>query len=189
MSYHIYTTDAIVLEAYPRGEAGLYFLLFTRELGVIGASAEGIRLMKSKLRYALQAYSRAGLGVVRGKEAWRIVSAMPRAALSPETRRHTVRLLSLIARLSPGERSDRDLYDFLADALKRMPLVSPEHRFVLEILSGLNICSAFGYGPSDEALARFSGFPVITHETLKLFSPFVRLSEAHIKYAITASHL
>ncbi len=49
--------------------------IFTRELGLVRATAQGIRLEKSKLRYSSQLYSFGIFSFVHGKEFWRLTSA------------------------------------------------------------------------------------------------------------------
>ena len=54
MAHHVYTTPAYLIESTPSGEANKSYLLFTKDLGMIRATAQGVRLLKSKLRYSLQ---------------------------------------------------------------------------------------------------------------------------------------
>lgn len=189
MSYHVYTTDAVVLEARARGESGRYFTLLTRELGVIGASAEGVRDLKSKLRYVLQEYRYVKVSVVRGKETWRVVSAAPASSLPQPTAIEHARLLSLVGRLSPGERRDPELFYFLTEVASCLAGLSPKERRLLEILAGVHISAAFGYGPNDSDLLQFVDMLPLTPEILTLFAPFARRGQTHISNAIAASHL
>lgn len=48
--HHIYTTKAIVIKSLPSGEANKIYFLLTHDLGFIKASAQGVRLGKSKQR-------------------------------------------------------------------------------------------------------------------------------------------
>ncbi len=75
--HHIHHTNALILGSRNRGEANRVFTILTREMGLIHAVAQGVRLNKSKLRYALTDYSYAKIDLVRGKEVWRITSATP----------------------------------------------------------------------------------------------------------------
>jgi recombinational DNA repair protein (RecF pathway) len=52
--HHIYTNPAFIVHSSPYGEAGKFLLLFTKDFGMIGAVAQGIRLTQSKLRYHIQ---------------------------------------------------------------------------------------------------------------------------------------
>ncbi len=79
--YAIHTTPGFIIESRPRGEAGKLLSIFTRDLGLVLASAQGIRLEKSKLRYHSQEYSFGEFSFVRGKEFWRLTNANELPAL------------------------------------------------------------------------------------------------------------
>ncbi len=96
--HHIHHTNALILGSRNRGEANRVFTLLTREMGLIHAVAQGVRLNKSKLRYALTDYSYAKIDLVRGKEVWRITSATPVTSF-PSIRRN-LKGLHLMASIS-----------------------------------------------------------------------------------------
>lgn len=73
--YAVHTTPGFIIESRPNGEAGKILSIFTRDLGLVRAAAQGIRLEKSKLRYHSQEYSFGEYSFVRGKEFWRLTSA------------------------------------------------------------------------------------------------------------------
>ncbi len=77
MSYHVYTTESLILKSYSNREADGNFSILTRDMGVIHASATGVRLMKSKLAPALLDSSHSVLSLVRGKNIWRIIGGTP----------------------------------------------------------------------------------------------------------------
>ena len=66
--HHIYHTEAFVLGSRNVGEANKMLSLYTRELGLVYAHAQGIRLGKSKLRFGLQDFSHATVDLVQGKD-------------------------------------------------------------------------------------------------------------------------
>lgn len=57
------------------GETGKYYSIFTRDLGMIYASAQGVRKMSSKLRFVLQDFAYIKIDLVQGKDFWRVTSA------------------------------------------------------------------------------------------------------------------
>jgi hypothetical protein len=75
--YHKHTTHAFVLDVSTSGEKNHFVTLFTREFGMIKAKAQSVRVMDSKLRYALQEYSYIEVSLVKGKDIWRITNALP----------------------------------------------------------------------------------------------------------------
>lgn len=73
--HHIYHTEGIILGSKSYGEAGKYYSIFTRDLGMIYASAQGVRKMSSKLRFILQDFAYLKIDLVQGKDFWRVTSA------------------------------------------------------------------------------------------------------------------
>lgn len=73
--YAIHSTTGFIVDSRAYGEAGKLISIFTRDLGMITAVAQGIRLEKSKLRYSTQDHSFGTFSLVRGKELWRLTSA------------------------------------------------------------------------------------------------------------------
>ncbi len=116
MAYHIYQTDAFVVGSSSYGETAKIFILYTEELGLIRASAQGIRTMSSKLRYALDDMSHSRVSLVRGKEYWRITGAQSINVLRPTNIFVTkvyARIVKLIERLIHEEESDAYIYTLL----------------------------------------------------------------------------
>ena len=128
MSHHIYTTPGFIVLSRPYGESGKFFLIFTRDLGMIGATAQGVRLSQSKLRYHIQDYSYGLFSLVRGKEVWRLTGAKDIARegskdvtgdmigqkiVSSESKKLHVRVLSLLKRLLHGEEKNERLFEII----------------------------------------------------------------------------
>ena len=65
--HHKFHTDALIVGSAVFGEANKVYELFTRDFGMIRASAQGVRLAKSKLKYALQDLSYVRVDLVQGK--------------------------------------------------------------------------------------------------------------------------
>lgn len=74
MAYATYTTDAIVCGSKNLYTADRTYLLFTRELGMLWATARSVREERSRQRYALQDFSLIRVSLVKGKGGWRIGS-------------------------------------------------------------------------------------------------------------------
>ena len=73
--HHIYHTEGIILGSNNFGETGKYYAIFTRDLGMIYASAQGVRKMSSKLRFVLQDFAYLKIDLVKGKDFWRLTNA------------------------------------------------------------------------------------------------------------------
>ncbi|MCR4334633.1 MAG: DNA repair protein RecO [Patescibacteria group bacterium] len=117
MSHHIYTTPGIVINSRNTGEANKYLYIFTRDLGMIGASAQSIRLGKSKLRYHSQDFCYSHFSLVKGKDVWRVTSAGNGSTLFSDIKNYQpyfilyVTILSLLKRLLNGEEKHEELFD------------------------------------------------------------------------------
>ncbi|HEY4502886.1 MAG TPA: recombination protein O N-terminal domain-containing protein [Candidatus Paceibacterota bacterium] len=70
----IHHTEGIILGSSNFGEAGKYYSIFTRDLGMIYASAQGVRKMSSKLRFVLQDYAYVKIDLVQGRDFWRVTN-------------------------------------------------------------------------------------------------------------------
>lgn len=111
------------MKSMPFGEANRYFLIFTKEFGLIRATAQGVRLLKSKLRYALVDNSLVNLSLVRGKDLWRITSAEAVVSTQSDFKFHLNefrligRVFSLVLRLVHGEEKNERLFTDLREAV------------------------------------------------------------------------
>jgi DNA repair protein RecO (recombination protein O) len=116
MSHTIYTTEGFILKSLNFGEANKYFFIFTKDFGLIKAAAQGVRLLKSKLRYSLADLSFGQVSIVRGKEIWRITSAEKKLILTEGNKVLLLsRLFSLLLRLLHGEEKNSSLFDYLKE--------------------------------------------------------------------------
>jgi DNA repair protein RecO len=145
---HKYHTRAIVLARYPAGEDSASVALLTADFGLIRARAQGVRKRGAKNAASLQTLSAIDIGLVRGKDAWRVASALLETnwfeALSRPARVRAGRMASLLLRLVPGESPDPALFRILEtflDALAREP---EESQDAAEVLTALRILRALG---------------------------------------------
>ncbi|MEX0932361.1 MAG: recombination protein O N-terminal domain-containing protein [Parcubacteria group bacterium] len=107
MSYHIYTTPAVVLSHRPLREADRVYSVLTRDLGLIRATAIGVRKETSKLRHALEPLSFSSISFVRGKEYWRITSAV----FEKRVQRELAEPMALLEKLVVGEDAHPELFE------------------------------------------------------------------------------
>jgi hypothetical protein len=110
MPHRIYTTAGFIIESRPYGEAGRMLTIFTRELGMVNAAAQGIRLGQSKLRYHAQNFSLAEFSLVRGRDLWRLVGAEKNDTLSNSDPLF-IRILTILRRLINGEEKNEALFE------------------------------------------------------------------------------
>jgi DNA repair protein RecO len=153
MAHHIYTTDALIIESSPAGEADRFFLLFTRDLGVVRAMAKGVRLQKSKLRASLQDFSLSKVSLVRGKDIWRLTNARLEYSYYADVKDHKpvlhviAQICALIKRLVGGEEKNQELFNIVDDAFGflKTKTYSPEALKSIEIITVLRILHNLGY--------------------------------------------
>ena len=151
--YQKYQTDALVLKSYDQGEADKSFALFTHDFGLIRARASAVRTEKSKMRFSLQNYSRANVGLVRGKRGWRLAGAScAQSASAPVTSVAAfARISELVLRLVQGEEQNEYLFAALSEAHEA--LMQKEFTLwpTIEIVCVARVLYALGY-LSNEAL-------------------------------------
>jgi DNA repair protein RecO len=133
VSYHIYTTKGVILSHRPFREADRIYSILTKDLGLIRATALGVRKEASKLRGSLEPIALAVVSLVRGKEYWRVTSAESSARI--EARKVLLKPLALLERMVQGESAHPELFDVVEKFLTSTSAVEDlETRFVANIL-------------------------------------------------------
>lgn len=122
--HHIYHTEGIILGSWNHGEAGKHYYIFTRDFGMITATAQGVRKMSSKLRFVLQDFAYLKIDFVQGKNIFRVTNASKTNRLEQITKMQpTFKVFANIARL-----------------LKRLLAgVEPNEALFFDLLDGLSI--------------------------------------------------
>ena len=120
MSYHIYTTKGLVLSERPLREADRVYSILTRDLGLVRATALGVRKEASKLRGALEPITFVRVSLVRGKEYWRITSADSIKKIEPDP--EILRPLALLEKLVQGEARHPELFDVVESEIIRFKI-------------------------------------------------------------------
>ena len=116
MSYHIYTTKGLVLAEKPLREADRIYTVLTRDLGLVHATASGVRNEGSKLRGVLEPFTLSMISLVRGKEHWRVTSAesIRTISFSPSL----ARPFALLKKFIQGEAPHPELFDAIESAVE-----------------------------------------------------------------------
>jgi len=163
--HHIYHTEGIILGSKNYGEAGKYYTIFTRDLGLVNASAQGVRKISSKLRFVLQDFSYLKIDLVRGKDFWRITNVSKTNKLEDISRQHStfeifINISKLLKRLLTGEYPNEILFDDLLDGLIFLEKckVAEELRNI-EVVVVLRILNHLGYVGDNESLKNIIKLP------------------------------
>lgn len=127
--HYIYHTEGIILGSRNFGESGRHYSIFTRDLGMITASAQGVRKMSSKLRYVLQDFGYLRIDLVQGKNIFRVTSASKTNRLEqiirqPETFKIFANIARLLKRLLAGVEPNETLFVDLIHGLSLLEKIS-----------------------------------------------------------------
>lgn len=176
------------------GEAGRYYSVFTRDLGMIYATAQGVRKMSSKLRYVLQDFAYVKIDLVQGKDFWRITNAsktnsLEQIAKNPETFKIFANIARLLKRLLAGIEPNEDLFrdvlsglSFLEKSKTKEDLLNIEAIIVLRIINNL------GYLGGDETIKTLIKSPFEQNVIFKVGENRARIL-SEINKALKETHL
>lgn len=163
------TTSAFVVGRRESGEAACVLSLFTRELGLVQATARGIRFHKSKLRYHVQDYAFARVTLTAGHEYWVLIGAVPISYPTPnpslmimegqgrDTRKNLARAGVLLTRFLGEQDPHPEMFDDLV-RLTNQDDQNGEEQSDVDILLELAILDRLGYvshSPATREEARF----------------------------------
>jgi DNA repair protein RecO len=193
--HHIYHTHGFILRSRNVGEANKLLFIYTREMGLIRASAQSIRVSRSKLRFALQDFSYAKIDLVQGKEMWRVTSAttIDTFALARSNKESIVliaRVSKLIERLCDGEAPETSIFDDFIQALYLLddPTTSSSVKEALELHVVLRIMNNLGYIGDSQILEEYLSSSFDSSKIVSLLKD-KRSIIAHINKALTESQL
>ena len=156
--HHIYHTEGLILGSKNFNEAGRYYSIFTRDLGMIYASAQGVRKMSSKLRFVLQDFTYVKVDLVQGKDFWRVTSASKTNELggiykNKETFIIFYNIASLLKRLLAGVEPNEVLFTDLIKGLSVLEKVENKDDLQnIEAVIVLRILNNLGYIGGSEKL-------------------------------------
>ncbi len=176
--HHIYHTHGFITSSRNAGEANKVFTIYTKEIGLIRATTQGVRRHSSKLRFALQDFSYARIDLVRGRDVWRVISATPISSF-PYARSDKYSLLliarisKLLERLCDGEEPNTQIFnDFIsAGMFLDEPPISKDTIQALELYVVLRVMNVLGYIGESPVLKEYLS------SDFKTLSPHKILSE------------
>ena len=150
MAYQTYTTPAVVCGSWPRNGADKTFLLFTRELGMLYATARSVREERSRQRYALQDCAIVRVSLVRGRSGWRIGSVIdvshPILASAERSQRiAVVTLIRTVRRFMSGESPTPEVYDMIIRSIELLLHYKSKESEVYVICVQFWVLHALGY--------------------------------------------
>ncbi len=147
----------------PSGESDKYFYLFTRDLGVVIATAKSVRKPESKLSASLDDFSFGEFSLIKGKREWKITNARDSHNLyrlfskEKEKRATVIRILHLIKRLVVGEEMHEALFVSVSGGLSflKKTHLTKEELLAFQCVAILRILHLLGYGNEREIYESF----------------------------------
>lgn len=198
----IVTTPGFVIDSRSYGEADKLYSIFTRDLGLIKAVAQGIRLEKSKLRYHVREHNLGMFSLVRGRDMWRLTNAQGYRSDIGSIEAHVgpgpvygellARVSLILRRILHGEEPNPTLFEHIKNCVEFLTttdLISEDHMQTLESLTVARILHALGYVSQDEEIKGCISSLPFTRELLEQTTPQRLVVNKHINKAIKESHL
>lgn len=136
------------------GEADQLFSVFTRDFGRIDALAQGVRYLKSKLRYNLNTFYYSRFGLVASRDYWRIIDAEELNSWlairqSPAKFAEISCIAGLLNRMLRGQEADFILWEKVKktfEILEKSPALGIEQKAqTFGLLASIKILSHLGY--------------------------------------------
>jgi len=163
--HHIYHTEGLILGSKNYGETGRSYSVFTRDLGMIYATASGVRKISSKLRFVLQDFSYIKVDLVQGRDFWRVTSASKTNMLeglskNRETFQVFYNIGSLLKRLLAGVEPNESLFTDLVRGLSILEKTAEvDDLRNIEAVIVLRILNNLGYIGGSETLQNLTKSP------------------------------
>ena len=159
MSYHIYTTDGIILKRTPFGEANILLHVLTQDLGLIIASARSARLSSSKLRGALQEYTYVSISCIKSKNGWKVTNVLDKGGFFFEYRADCQKVLAQVSfvllKTITGEFSHPEIFQTVKTGFEYLRSIREEDISSFESLIVLRILYELGYVAKDSNIEVF----------------------------------
>lgn len=179
MSHCLYQTEGFIVGSRPIRDGSRLLDIVTQNFGRVTILAQGVRELRSKLRYRLSDLAFVEATLVRGREFWRLVGAEPMADFNvalltadPHRRELVARLALLLRRfLAPNETlSDHRLYTEIRGAISFLARfeLSIAEREQYEITAVWRLLARLGYGRRTPTLLKVLSHSAWNHDLLAL---------------------
>ena len=190
MSYQTYTTEAIVCGTRDSYTSDRSYLLFTKDAGMVWATARSVRMEKSKQRFALQDFSIIRISLIKGKGGWRVGSVEAIANPFMEARERSCRtgvvaLTKLLRRFVQGEEAYPAIFRDAVTALSCIAVAEGSDIIDLQDQFTLRMLNTLGYiAPHDS----YRGL-IESDDPWSVPSKISNEAKRSIENALAASHL
>lgn len=154
--HHKYTTLGFMVHARASREADMLYSIYTKEFGMVFASATSVRLSKSKLRPHISPLTLLSITLLKSRAGWRLVEVREAGRAVPLRSfgyKIFARILLVLKTLIHGEEKNESLFSILEDIYERC-LVDTEVGDGVELLGMIKILGSLGYG-TDIGIAKY----------------------------------
>lgn len=200
MSHNIYNTEGIVLSSFGVGEANKFFNIFTRELGLVQATAQSVREIRSKNRYGLQDFSVSYFSLVRGKDIWRIINMDSKENLfflfqeDREKLDSLIQIFSLLKQFIHGEEKNEELFDIVFSAIDFLKKNNVEKNNLenFDLIVKIRILHNLGYFDEGSQRKIFSDILKTNDFDIEIFNKIILVkkeAQREINNSIEDTHL
>lgn len=192
--HHIYHTEGIILSSRNFGEAGRHYAIFTRDLGMVTATAQGVRKMSSKLRFILQDFAYVKIDLVQGKNIFRVTSASKTNILEqitkmPENFKVFANIARLLKRLLAGIEANEVLFADLLQGLSVLEKITAKDDLRnIEAIIVLRILNNLGYIGEHDILENLVKSPFEESLVFEVSKDRTKVLH-HINKALKETHL
>jgi len=169
--------------------------IYTREMGLVRAAVQGVRLSKSKLRFSLQDFSYVNVDLVRGRDVWRVTSANNISSFATARRDKMslvlmMRVASLLERFCGAESQNEDVFDDMIQSFYFLDndVISSPTKEALEMHLVLRIMNSLGYIGDSDILSKYLSSPFSLNKTEMLLKERQSIV-SHINKALNESQL
>lgn len=191
--YAIHQTKVLIVDSVDVGESNRLFWLLSSELGLIVATASGVRSIKSKLNPRLQNHNLVTVELVRGKEMWRITNVLSDElsffSFSKNAQMVVARVSALLKRLYVGEEGNQTLFRDIEEGFQKLQRVFDKPSIdAIETLLVLKILYHLGYWEEHQKHYPLHFSPFSSDVLDKTYQKKHDLQE-RIKQSLSESHL
>jgi recombinational DNA repair protein (RecF pathway) len=150
MSHAMYQTSAVILKTKNMRESNKLVVLYTERFGLIYATMQSVRELKSKMKYHVNTLSLVTVDIVQGRDIWRITgiheqqSSLGFVGTPFYTFLHNISVFLL--RLSQGEETNQELWNDLKSLYEydKETLALKDYK-IIEIITIARLLFYLGY--------------------------------------------
>ncbi|MFT6361325.1 MAG: DNA repair protein RecO [Candidatus Paceibacteria bacterium] len=180
MSHAIYQTPALILKTKNMRESNKLLTLYTERFGIVYASTQSIRALKSKMRFHTNALSLVNVDLVRGRDIWKLTGIHENMSsfnfVGTDAYLLLHKISALIRRLCNGEEAHDEIWTDIGNLYRYLDEgTSSEINFeLIEIIFVVRLLYQLGYWEGEETFLSITN-PFINEiiETLEVNKPYL----------------